>query len=206
MVERRGIDGLEHAGDGLVGADDDVDAGLRRQHVLAGRQALRRVEHADVPGHDADGRVRRDGRVERRLDRDVERDLAERVDVADLARVEVGAGLDRELAHLAADLAGHEDDVGREALDLGVTRRHVLAEDLVDVADRDACGDGVLDGGDEAGPEDGLDEDAVELAGGRPRPGAASSAAPGSLLASKTVISAPPAAAASSAAASMGAS
>ena len=115
-------------------------------------------------GDDADGRVRRDGRVERRADRDVERDLPERVDVADLARVEVGAGLDRELAHLAPDLAGHEDDVRREAVDLGVARRHVLAEDLVDVADRDAGGDRILDGRHEPGPEDRLDEDAVVLA------------------------------------------
>ena len=92
------------------------------------------------------------------------RTLPERVDVADLARVDVRAGLDRELAHLAPDLGGHEDDVRRKAVDLGTARRHVLAEDLVDVAHRDAGGDRIPDGRHEPGPEDRLDEDAVVLA------------------------------------------
>ena len=61
---------------------------------------------------------------------------------------------------------GHEDDVGRLALDLEVGGRVVRAQDLVDVADRDARGDGRLRALDEPGAVDRLEDDPVVLARG----------------------------------------
>ena len=139
-------------------------SGCAVEHVLGRLEALRgRVERLAL-GDDLDVRVDRRRLVERLLQRLVERGGLDRPDVAHVARVGVGAGRDDELADLAAELARDEHDVRQLALDLEVRGGVVGAEDLVDVADRDAGVDGGLGTLDESRAVDRLQDDPVVLA------------------------------------------
>ena len=119
----------------------------------------------DALGDDADGRVRRDGRIERRLDRGVERDLPERVDVADLARV---AGRRRPATVSSPILRPISLGTKTTFAERPSTWASLVVMSSPRIWSTLPTGTPAAmaswTGGHEAGPEDRLDDDAVELA------------------------------------------